>query len=207
MATIDTIIFDLGGVLIDHKPEYLYQSIFKNDPDKMDWFLNNVCTAAWNVEQDAGRTIADANTLKIAEYPEYEKEILAYYEQWEVMCKGPVEGTLEIFEAIKKDQKYKYYALTNFSTETWPTATKLFPFLNSFQGMVVSGEVKMRKPFDDIYHHLFEKYNINPKTAVFIDDSKPNIETALKLGLLGIHFQSPEQLTQDLKELGVTYKL
>ena len=72
---------------------------------------------------------------------------------------------------------------------------------------VVSGEVKMRKPFDEIYHHLFEKYNINPKTAVFIDDSKPNIETALKLGLQGIHFQSPEQLAQDLKELGVTYKL
>jgi 2-haloacid dehalogenase len=204
-TVIDTIIFDLGGVLIDHKPEYLFRSIFKNNIEKMEWFLENVCTSDWNMEQDAGRTIAAANNLKIAEFPEYRKEILAYYDQWEVMCKGPIEGTLKIFEAIKKSKKYHYYALTNFSTETWPTATKLFPFLSSFQGMVISGEVKMRKPFHAIYLHLFEKYSINPKAAIFIDDSKPNVEAARQLGLYAIHFQTPNQLHRDLKALGIDY--
>ena len=202
---IDTIIFDLGKVLIDHNPEYLYTSIFKGDSKKMNWFLNNVCTSEWNVEQDAGRTIEEANRKKIAEFPEYKKEIIAYYEQWETMCKGPIQGTLDIFEAIKNSGKYKYYALTNFSTETWPTATKLFPFINTFQGIIMSGEVKMRKPFDEIYHHLFKMYSINPKTAIFIDDSLPNIETANRLGLHGIHFQSPKQLAIKLKKLDVNY--
>lgn len=203
--TIDTIIFDLGKVLIDHSPDYLYKTIFKDDPKKMDWFLKNVCTSEWNIEQDAGRTIKEANRIKIEEFPEYEKEILAYYEQWSTMCKGPIQGTLDIFEAIKKSGNYNYYALTNFSTETWPTAIKLFPFLTTFQGIIVSGEVKMRKPFDDIYHHIFKTFDINPKNAIFIDDSKPNVETAKRLGLHAIHFQSPEQLDKDLKKLNITY--
>tara|TARA_B100000809_G_scaffold49621_1_gene44581 strand:- start:3847 stop:4467 length:621 start_codon:yes stop_codon:yes gene_type:complete len=202
---IETIIFDLGGVLIDHKPKYLYTSIFKDDPKKMDWFLKNVCTSEWNIEQDAGRTIEEANRSKIEEFPEYKNEILAYYDQWSTMCKGPIQGTLNIFDAIKKSGNYNYYALTNFSTETWPTATKLFPFLTTFQGLVVSGEVKMRKPFDPIYHHILEKFNLDPTTTIFIDDSLPNIETANRLGIHGIHFQSPEQLANDLKKLGVTY--
>lgn len=202
---IKTIIFDLGRVLIDHSPTYLYTSIFKGDHNKMDWFLKNVCTPEWNIEQDAGRTIEEANKIKIAEFPEYKNEILAYYDQWSVMCKGPIQGTLEIFEAIKKSGNYSYYALTNFSTETWPIAVKMFPFLTTFQGIVVSGEVKMRKPFDDIYLHLIEKYNINPEEAVYIDDSLPNVETANRLGLHGIHFESPEQLAKELKKLNVTY--
>ncbi|MEI6866059.1 HAD family phosphatase [Flavicella sp.] len=202
---IDTIIFDLGRVLIDHSPDYLYRTIFNDDLDKMDWFLKNVCTPEWNIEQDAGRTIKEANKIKIEEFPEYEKEILAYYDQWSIMCNGPINGTLRIFEAIKKSNKYKYYALTNFSAETWPTAIQLFPFLITFQGIIVSGEVKMRKPFDDIYHHLFKTFDINPKNAVFIDDSMPNIKTANRLGLHGIHFQSPEQLEKDLKKLNITY--
>jgi len=202
---IETIIFDLGGVLIDWNPEYLYRSIFKDNPEKMDWFLKNVCTAEWNIEQDAGRTIAEANRTKIEEFPEYEKEILAFYGQWSSMCKGAIQGTLEIFEAIKKSGNYNYYALTNFSAETWPIATELFPFLNTFQGLVVSGEIKLRKPFAPIYHHILEKFNLNPKTTVFIDDSLENIKTANRLGIHGIHFQSPQQLTQDLKKLRITY--
>lgn len=202
---IKTIIFDLGKVLIDHDPAYLYRSIFKDNPEKMNWFLKNVCTSEWNIEQDAGRTIEEANRIKITEFPEYEKEILAYYEQWSIMCKGPIQGTLDIFEAIKKSKNYNYYALTNFSTETWPTAIKLFPFLNTFQGLVVSGEVKMRKPFPPIYHHILDKFKLDPKTTVFIDDSLPNIETANRLGIHGIHFQSPEQLAIELKKLGVNY--
>lgn len=202
---IETIIFDLGGVLIDWNPKNVYQNTFDGDAAKMNWFLENVCTMGWNVEQDAGRTIEEANRIKILEYPEYEKEIKMYYKDWPKMLTGAIEGTLAIFEAIKKSHNYNYYALTNWSAETWPTAVEMFPFLKTFEGVVVSGAVKMRKPFAPIYHHILEKYNLDPKTTVFIDDSLPNIEMANKLGIHGIHFQSPEQLAQDLKKLGVTY--
>ena len=202
---IETIVFDLGSVLIDWNPEYVYQKVFNGDTEKMNWFLNNVCTMDWNIEQDAGRTIAEANRIKIAEFPAYEKEIKIYYSKWADMISGAIEGTLEIFEAIKTSKNYNYYALTNWSAETWPIALEMFPFLSTFEGVVVSGQEKTRKPFDEIYHTLLNRYQLDPKTTVFIDDNPDNIETANRLGIHGIHFQSPEQLNKELKKLGVDY--
>ena len=99
-AKIDTIIFDLGGVLVDWKPEYLYRKIF-GDEQKVQWFLKTICTSKWNAEQDAGRTIAEANSIKIAEFPEYQKEIRQFYERWEEMLNGPIVGTVDIFRTLK----------------------------------------------------------------------------------------------------------
>jgi 2-haloacid dehalogenase len=202
---IDTIIFDLGGVLIDWNPEKVYLEEFKGDTEKMKWFLNHVCTSEWNVEQDAGRTIEEGERLKIAEFPEYEKQIRKYYGRWEEMCVGTFEGTLAIFEAIKKSKKYHYYALTNFSNETWPAANRLYPFIQTFEGIVMSGDEKTIKPFDPIYQLIINRYNINPSAAVFIDDKLENIVGARKNGMHGIHFQNPKQLAEELKKLGVTY--
>jgi len=203
---IETILFDLGGVLVDWNPEYVFKKVFHGDQEKVAWFLNTVCTPDWNMEQDAGRTIEEANAIKIAEFPEYEKEIRTFYNDWPQMFTGPIQGTLQIFEAIKKSKNYRYYALTNWSAETWPTALELFPFLNTFEGVVVSGVEKTRKPFNKIYEIILERYDINPKTAVFIDDNYDNILAARKFGIHGIHFLSPEQLAEDLKKLGVVYE-
>ncbi len=202
---IETIIFDLGGVLVDWKPEYLYSKIFNGDQQKTDWFLKNVCTPEWNVAQDAGRTIKEGNLEKIKEFPEYEKEITLFYERWTEMFSGPIQGTLDIFEAIKKSKKYNYYALTNWSSETWPIALKLFPFFNTFQGVVVSGEEKTRKPFAPIYNTLLNRFNISPNTAVFIDDNYDNVIAAKKLGIHGIHFTTPENLLKELEKLSVKF--
>lgn len=202
---IQTIVFDLGGVLVDWDPAYYYIRRFKGDRKKTAWFLNTVCTPEWNVAQDAGRTIAEGNQLKIEEFPEYEADIRAFYADWPQMFAGPIKGTLDIFEAIKASKKYRYYALTNWSAETWPTALELFPFLSSFEGVVVSGQEKTRKPYTDIYNILFERYQINPSTAVFIDDNFDNIEAAKELGMHAIHFKNPVQLATEIKNLGISY--
>ncbi|MFC2127613.1 HAD family hydrolase [Bacteroidota bacterium] len=202
---ITTVVFDLGNVLIDHNPEYLFLNEFNGNQEKTDWFLNNVCTSEWNLGQDAGRTIEEANRLKIEEFPEYQKQILMYYGRWEEMCKGPIEGTVSIFEALKKTKQYKLYALTNFSSELLPIADKMFPYLNTFDGRVVSAEEKEIKPFDKIYQILLKRFDIDAKTAVFIDDKLENIEAAIRNGMQGIHFKSSEQLATDLKKLGINY--
>lgn len=102
---IDTIIFDLGGVLVDWKPEYVYQKVFNGDDEKMQWFLKNVCTPEWNMEQDAGRTIAEANAVKIAEFPEYEDLIKLFYEEWPQMFSGPIQENVELFKNLKKSDR------------------------------------------------------------------------------------------------------
>ena len=142
---IDTIIFDLGGVLVDWNPKYVYRKIFNYDEEKVDWFLNTVCTSDCNIEQDGGRTIAEAVRLKIAEFPQYEEWIRLFYSEWQHMFSGAITDNVALFKKLKASGNYKIYALTNWSAETWPKALELFPFYNDFDGIVVSGQEKTRK--------------------------------------------------------------
>ena len=202
MDKISTIIFDLGGVLIDWNPRYVYRKIFDSE-EKIDWFFENVCTSDWNEKQDAGRTLAEATEELVAKHPEYESEVRAYYGRWEEMLGGAIHATVEILHSLKEGGKYKMYALTNWSAETFPVALERYDFLKWFDGIVMSGEEKTRKPFADIYHLLLKRFNVNPFEAVFIDDSVRNIKGANEVGILGIHFQSPEQLKEELVNMGL----
>lgn len=195
---IDTIIFDLGGVLVDWNPKYVYRKIFNYDEKKVNWFLNTVCTSDWNIEQDGGRTIAEAVQLKIAEFPQYEDWIRLFYSEWQHMFSGAITDNVALFKKLKSSGNYKIYALTNWSAETWPKALELFPFYNDFDGVVVSGQEKTRKPFFDIYKILLNRYDIIPENAIFIDDNKENITAANKFKLNGIHYKNHSQLMNDL---------
>jgi len=200
---ITTILFDLGKVLIGWNPIIPYLKAFNGDREKAQWFLDNICTMDWNEEQDAGRTLAEATRVKVAEYPEYEDLIKLYYGEWETMLTGAVEGTVEIFRKLKDSKKYRIYAITNWSAETFPVAQARYDFLQWFEGISVSGELKMRKPYPEIYQYTLEKYNITPSEAVFIDDNLRNVEAARDLGIHSIHFQNPNQLRTGLLDLGV----
>ncbi|HFA48785.1 MAG TPA: HAD family phosphatase [Bacteroidetes bacterium] len=201
----DTIIFDLGGVLIDWNPGYVFDEIFAGDEERKNYFFNKICTPDWNEEQDAGRSLQIATDIKLAEFPGWETEIKAFYGRWEEMLGGPIQGTVDIFKKIKNADKYRIYALTNWSAETFPVALERFGFLQWFDGIVVSGTEKTRKPFPRFYNILFERYNVLPERAVFIDDNFRNVEAGKALGLAGIHFQSPEKLAEELNKLGLLY--
>jgi 2-haloacid dehalogenase len=199
---IKTIIFDLGGVLIDWNPRYLYRKIFKTE-EEVSWFLENICTPEWNDEQDGGRSFEEATTLLIAKYPEWEVPIKAWYGRWQETITGPIHETVEILRHFKENKTHHLYALTNWSDQTFPWALDNFEFLHWFEGIVVSGVEKTRKPLPEIYKILFDRYNIEPSTALFIDDSLKNIVAAKNLGLNTIHFQSPAQLNEELKLMGL----
>lgn len=203
MNKIDTIIFDLGGVLIDWNPEYVYREVFNNDQPKVDWFLNNICTQEWNVKQDAGRSIQEATELLVTQYPEFEESIRIFYDRWEDMLGGTIPETVTLLNKLKQANNHRLYALTNWSAETFPVALQRFEFLQQFEGILVSGEEKTRKPFPKIYEILLERYQINPIKSVFIDDNVKNVAVAKKFGIKGIHFVSPQKLRKDLANLGV----
>jgi len=203
MSNIKTILFDLGGVLIGWNPIVPYLKAFEGDEQKARWFLDNICTMDWNEEQDGGRSIAEANRVKIAEYPEHEELIKLYYGEWETMLTGAIEDTVEIFRQLKSNKNLRIYAITNWSAETFPVALARYDFLQWFEGISVSGELKMRKPFPEIYEYTLQKYNIKPEEAVFIDDNLRNVKAAEALNIHAIHFQNPEQLKTTLVQLGI----
>ena len=198
---IRTVVFDLGGVLIDWDPRYLYRKVF-SDETSMEHFLNNIATMEWHLEQDRGRTMAEATKVLISRHPEYEEEIRAFYGRWPEMFGGSIRGSVEILRELR-DLGYPLHALTNYSAEAFVLARKDYDFLGWFDEIVVSGEEGMIKPDKDLYAVLVERTGLEPSTTVFIDDSPPNVAAARELGFTAITFETPGQLREDLAGLGL----
>ncbi len=196
---INTLIFDLGGVLIDWNPEYVFRELIP-DAERRQYFFENICTHEWNVEQDAGRPLAVATELLVEQHPDWEPEIRAYYDRWEDMLGGPIPDTVELLREIRDEGRLRLLALTNWSAETFPVALDRYDFLHWFEGIVVSGAEKTRKPFPEIYQTLLRRYDVAPELAAFTDDSLPNMQGAEAVGIKGIYFQNAAQLRKTLLE-------
>jgi len=203
MKNIKTIIFDLGGVLIDWNPEYVYLDVFDGDREKMQWFLDNICTHDWNENQDAGYPLAKATEERVALFPEHEELIRMFYDRWTDMLGEAIFDTVDILDKLVSKKQHKIVALTNWSHETFPIAKERFDFLQWFEGIVVSGEEGTRKPFKEIYETTLDRFDSNAERTLFIDDNLRNIEAAKTLGIHGIHFKGPRQLINELKEFNI----
>lgn len=201
MSAIDTVIFDLGNVLIPWDPRRLYRTLIA-DEARMAWFLTEVCNAEWNALQDAGRSLAEGTAALISAYPECEAWIRAYYDRWEEMLDAPIDGSVALLQTFL-DRGLRVYALTNWSAETFARARPHYPLLGWFHGIVMSGEERVNKPDPALYRILFDRYDVNPAQAAFIDDSLPNVEAARHLGLNAIHFRSPGQAREAFSQLGL----
>lgn len=202
-SQINTIIFDLGGVLLDWNPKYVFDENYFDSLEKRDYFFENICTSDWNEEQDAGRPIVEATQQLISEFPDWEQPIRDFYGRWTEMLKAPIPGTVEIFRQLKASGKYKLYALTNWQAELFHIPLVRYDFLHWFDGRVVSGEEKTRKPFPEFYQRLLDRYNVDPSKALFIDDNLRNVNAGEQVGIKSIHFQSPGQLRKTLKKLKI----
>jgi 2-haloacid dehalogenase len=200
-ARITTVTFDLGGVLIDWDPRYLYRSLF-DDEAEMEAFLADVTTPAWNAEQDAGRPWVDAVDALAAEFPQHRPLIEAYRQRWPETLGDAIQGTVDVLAELR-DAGIRLLALSNWSAETFPVALERYPFLGWFEGIVISGEVGAAKPDKRIFHVLIERHGIEPAETVFVDDTVANVEAAEKLGFIGLRFHDSDGLRTDLVRLGV----
>lgn len=199
MAIPSAVVFDLGGVLIRWDPRNLYRTLF-DDEDEMERFLSEVTTHEWNVQQDAGRALSEAVEELVARHPDRRDLIAAYYERWPEMLGGAIDGTVEILRELR-ERGVRTYALSNWSAETFPIARPMFPFLEWFDGIVISGEVKMVKPDPRIFAHVLEKFGLEPDETIFVDDNAANVRAAEAAGFIGIVFQNPDQLRRELQSV------
>lgn len=190
------VVFDLGGVLIDWNPRRLYRKLLPDDAS-IEAFLAEVCTAEWNLQQDAGRSWAEAVAELSARFPERAELIAAYHLRWEEMLGGAIEDAVALLEELHA-AGVPLYALTNWSHETFPIARRRFRFLDRFRGIVVSGEERAAKPDPRIYRVLLERYRLDPAATLFIDDVPRNVEGARAAGMEAILFSSAAQLRRDL---------
>ncbi len=196
------VVFDFGGVLLDWNPRYLYRKLFAGDEAAVDAFLTDVCHHDWNLEQDAGRDFDDAVAALMPAHRDQLPLILAWRDRFAEMIPDALPDTVAIARELK-DRKVPLYALTNWSHETFPAQRRRFAFMDWFDGIVVSGQEKVRKPDPRIFRILLERYGVAADEAVFVDDNLDNTRAADALGMHGVHFQSAAALRDELRDLAL----
>lgn len=197
----DIVVFDVGNVLIEWDPRNLYRKIF-DDEAAMEYFLSEICTDAWNLEQDRGRSFVEGIEERVALFPEFEAQIRAYDTGWHDMVPGEVPGTPALLGELK-GAGVPLYAITNFSREKFAEARERFPFLDtSFIDTVISAHEGCIKPDPRIFEILFERNSLDPARTIFIDDSLKNVEAARAAGMHAHHFRDAGTLRQELISLG-----
>lgn len=198
---LQAVVFDVGGVLLDWSPEYLYRRLI---PDKGERrrFLTEVCSPEWNLAQDAGRTWGEAVAELTTRFPEQEDLIAAYDRNWEEMVAGAFDDTVELLEDLRRED-LAVYGLTNFSAEKWSIAVEQWPFLGTFDGVVVSGEEGVTKPDPRIYQILLDRFELEPGATFYVDDQLQNVEQARVLGLQAELFRDADTLRRQLSTRGV----
>jgi 2-haloacid dehalogenase len=201
LRSIDTVVFDIGNVLIPWNPRWLFNRLLPNEA-AVERFLAEVDFTAWNLQHDAGQPFAAGIESHGRAFPHYRHLFEAYFEHWEDSLGEPIDGTVALARRLRA-AGYRTLALTNFSAETFPRAVRLHPYLDEFEGVVVSGVEKLTKPDPAIYRLLCERYSVVPARALFIDDSAGNVEGARSIGMQAVHFRSVDRLEQALLGLGI----
>lgn len=196
------VVFDLGNVLLRWDPRFLYRKIFAGDEERMEWFLANICTSEWNIEQDKGRTFEEAVRVLAARHPDHAPHIHAYHERWHETLPGSIEGTVAVLEELHQ-KDVPLYAITNFNGPKFRETQKRFDFLNRFRDIVVSGEVRMLKPDREIFDHFLARNDLSAGDCLFIDDNRDNVTGAQAIGMEVIRFESPDRLRRDLAMRGL----
>jgi 2-haloacid dehalogenase len=201
-ANPSIVVFDIGGVLIDWNPRYLYRKLFSEDTAAMEEFLDTVCTMDWNLRQDAGRPWKEAVDELSDRYPEKAELIAAYDLNWDEMVAGPIPGTADLLWELKR-RGVPVYCITNFSADKLHRARQRFDELNAFDGIVVSGEVRLLKPDAAIYRRLLDQHGIRAEETLFIDDVERNVEGARAVGMHAVRFVDAATLRNDLIAYGL----
>ena len=199
-SAINTVVFDLGQVLIDWDARYLYRRIFDGDEKKVERFLSEICTQEWNHAQDAGRGYAEAERILIEKFPDQADNIRAWRVHFDETMRGEIFGSVAILAQLKQ-QNIAVHALTNWPKETFSIARQRFAFLNWFETITVSAEEGCAKPDPHLFQIMMDRHGIKPQSTIFIDDKKVNIDTARELGFTALLFTTPQILAADLSRL------
>lgn len=194
-------VFDIGGVLLDWNPRYLYRKLLAEEA-AVEAFLAEIGFDEWNRGFDAGTTFAEGVEAHTARYPHHRALIAAYHDRWAETVERPVEGTAAILDELKT-RSLPVYAITNFAAEKLVQEQQRWPFLNRFDGVVVSSEVRAIKPDPAIYRHLLDRYGLEAGTCLFIDDVEKNVAGARAVGMHAVHFTGAAQLRRDLEAVGL----
>ena len=199
---VTAVVFDLGGVLLDWNPRHLYRRLFA-DPDEMEDFLARVCTPDWHRAHDLGEDVTQSCQRLARQHPRQRDMIMAWVDPGDEMAAGQIDGAVDVLAELKT-HGVRCLALSNMEPATFAARLGRFPFMNWFDGYVISGLEGVAKPDPRIFQLLLRRYRLEPAATVFVDDSPANVEAARGQGLAAVRYTSAGQLRNRLRALGLT---
>lgn len=188
---IDTVVFDVGGVLLDWDPAHLYRQVLTDE--EMARFFAEVCTWDWHHEHDRGASFADTIPARCAQFPDDAEHIRLWSDRYADMVAGEIDGMGAVVDGLR-DDGVRLLILSNMPSEVWPQLTDRWPILQGFEGAVISGDEGIVKPDPEIYRVLIDRYDVDPARAAFIDDRDENVAAAAALGFTAIRFTDATSL-------------
>ena len=194
LASRPVLIFDLGGVVLDWNPRYLFRQLIPDDETR-EWFLAEVCSPAWNLQMDSGQPSAAAVAELSARYPEQAALISAYWDRWLEMLGGAVPGMSELVTELS-DAGRELYAISNFNGEVWPATLAAYPLLCRFKDVVISSFVGVCKPDPRIFELALRRFGVAAEDCLFIDDVAANVAGAKAAGIAAVQFTSAAALRE-----------
>ncbi|MBV1900613.1 MAG: HAD family phosphatase [Kordiimonadaceae bacterium] len=201
MAKLTAVVFDIGNVLVNWNPRWLYEKRIA-DKEKLEYFLKEVLKPEWNLEQDRGRPFAEGVALLSEEFPDYADMIALFDSHWLETLSGVIAGSAGILNQLVAGG-VPVFGLTNFSAEKWPLFCADYDFTTQFDDVLVSGEEGLVKPDPEIYKLAMNRFGLVPENTIFIDDKPDNVAAAEQLGIVGHHFTDAPQLYAVLQKHGL----
>ena len=200
---ITQVIFDVGGVLVDWRARKTLSQLY--GAQKADELMQVVfATPLWQEEIDLGHWSPGEILAALAQQtPSLSQEILAIQKQMDCFA-PPIPEMLPLVVRLKQ-QGFGLYYLSNYAWEPFQHLLGACPALGYMDGGVVSSQVHAVKPEQAIYQALLERYNLDPRTCVFVDDHPQNLEPARRLGMAAVAHRDVDALEQELKRLGLVF--
>ncbi|MBN2971108.1 HAD family phosphatase [Roseomonas aeriglobus] len=197
----NTVIFDVGKVLYDWNPRFLYERLIP-EGEALDAFLRDVLTMEWHFQHDAGRPFAETSVELVARFPQHADLIGHWGPRFLESIGAPIPGMHELVADLDA-VGVPLYAITNFSGEFFPELRARDAFLfDRFRDIVVSGDEKLVKPDPAIYRLALDRFGVTAEQAVFVDDNAANVASAARLGIHAILFEDEPKLRTELRGLG-----
>jgi 2-haloacid dehalogenase len=191
-----TVIFDVGGVLVDWDPKHLYRKVF-DDEDEMEQFLAEVCTWEWHHRHDKGVPFSESIPALTSAFPDHADLIAMWESRYLEMVAGEIVGMPAVLRDLHA-RGDRLIVLSNMPSEVWVPLTELFDWFSLFDGAVVSGDEKIVKPDPAIYRSLVERFGVDPAQSTFVDDRVENVDAARAMGFDAVLFTDAASLRDAL---------
>jgi len=203
VSGINCVVFDIGNVLVRWDPRNLYRRMGYSDPETAAILTEIGLLEINHRVLDAGKPFPATLQLLVERFPRHAEFIRAFDNRWVESLGGAIPCSVAIFQRLKQ-AGVPVYALSNYNRQKFDIACELFPFLMTFDELVLSGDVGLVKPDAEIFELLIGQCGLDVGRTVFIDDSIANVATAARLGFATIHFnEKTTDLGVELLRLGL----